>query len=159
MLKDCRFDAVFASGLVRSIRTADLIVGVQRFSGHVMRDRDLNERDYGSLTGRDKTEIVAEFGLEQVTAWRRSFSCPPPGGESLCEVAQRVGRCYEERIKPLVELGRNVLVVGHGNSLRALFVHLGLKDKKTVEAFEVETGMPMLIDVANGTYVHMDRET
>ena len=84
--------------------------------------------------------------------WRRSYIQGPPGGENLHEVAQRVGRSYDEHIHPLLESGKNVLLVAHGNSLRALFVHLGIKNQSTIEKFEIGTAVPIEIDTINKSY-------
>ena len=158
-LKDCKFDAIFTSNLKRALQTASIIADVQGCPVHINTECDLNERDYGSLTGRNKTELMDEYGPEQVTVWRRSFYQGPPEGENLYEVTQRVGRCYERSIKPLIDLNKNILLVGHGNSLRAMFVYLGLKDEKSIETFEIDTGIPIHIDVTSRTYACMNRET
>ncbi len=87
-------------------------------------DAALNERDYGALAGLNKTQARAQFGVEQVRSWRKSYAAVPPGGESLAMAAERVWPFFEGTIVPRLRAGASVLVVAHGNSLRALLVQL-----------------------------------
>ena len=75
--------------------------------------------------------------------WRRSYYERPPGGESLEDVKNRIGPFYDNFILPLLKNNKNILLVSHGNALRALFVHLGFKDERTVEHFELATATPI----------------
>ena len=159
LLKDCHFDFIFSSQLERTIHTANIIAKVQNNPVQLKPRHEFAERDYGNITGKDKTELMDEFGKEQIMVWRRSFYQGPPGGESLYTVTQRVGYGYDQYIKAVVDAGKNVLLVGHGNSLRALFVHLGIKDEKTIESFEIGTGVPIQLDVVNRTYKYMNAYT
>ena len=84
----------------------------------------LNERDYGDLTGLNKKDASNTFGDEQVLQWRRGFSNSPPNGESLLDTKARVVNYHETFIRPQMQQDLNVLVVAHGNSLRALVGHL-----------------------------------
>ncbi|MAV95440.1 MAG: 2,3-bisphosphoglycerate-dependent phosphoglycerate mutase, partial [Euryarchaeota archaeon] len=89
-LSGIEFDAVYASGLVRAQRTAEIILDINHsWSGEVIHDSRLNERNYGDLQGRNKQECREEFGEEQVKKWRRSFEGVPPGGESLRMTSER----------------------------------------------------------------------
>ena len=128
LLENVQFDAVFASGLIRAQRTADIILEINKsWDGeHVHHDSRLNERNYGDLQGRNKQECREEFGDEQVRLWRRSFKGQPPGGESLEMTAKRALPCLFEDIVPLLEVGETVLVAAHGNSLRSLVMELSL---------------------------------
>lgn len=159
LLKDCHFDFIFSSQLERTIHSANIIAKVQNNPVQLKPRNEFEERDYGNITGKNKTELMEEHGKEQITVWRRSFYQGPPGGESLCTVTQRVGRGYDEHIKAVVDAGKNVLLVAHGNSLRALFVHLGIKDEKTIESFEIGTGIPIRLDVENKTYKYLNAYT
>ncbi len=159
LLKDCHFDFIFSSQLERTIHSANIIAKVQNNPVQLKPRNEFEERDYGNITGKNKTELMEEHGKEQITVWRRSFYQGPPGGESLYTVTQRVGRGYDEHIKSLVDAGKNVLLVAHGNSLRALFVHLGIKDEKTIESFEIGTGIPIRLDVENKTYKYLNAYT
>lgn len=159
LLKDCHFDFIFSSQLERTIHSANIIAKVQNNPVQLKPRNEFEERDYGNITGKNKTELMEEHGKEQITVWRRSFYQGPPGGESLYTVTQRVGRGYDEHIKSLVDAGKNILLVAHGNSLRALFVHLGIKDEKTIESFEIGTGIPIRLDVENKTYKYLNAYT
>jgi len=148
LLKDYNFDAIFTSDLNRTIETADNIISQNYHSEykHICPAVELKERDYGELTGKDKTELQDEFGEEQVLKWRRSYWDSPPNGENLDDVKARVGGFFDESILPLLQNSQNVLVVAHGNSLRALFVHLGIHDERSIETFEIPTGVPINIE-------------
>ena len=149
ILRGCRFDHIFSSNLARTIQTAEIIARVQNNNAAITQIPDFRERDYGDLTGKNKTELAEEFGSTQVTTWRRSFRESPPNGENLEQVTKRVGDAYQTHVQPLVSTGKNVLIVAHGNSLRALFVHLGIKNPVTIEKFEIGTAVPIQIDPVN----------
>ena len=120
-----RFDIAFTSKLKRAQHTLDIILGeIGGQIPEVVEDAALNERDYGELSGLNKEEARERWGEEQVLAWRRSFDIPPPGGESLKDTAARVLPFYRDYIWPQVAAGKNVIVAAHGNSLRALIMHL-----------------------------------
>ena len=115
-------DDCFTSALQRAQHTLDLILEEMGRSLDITitRNRALNERDYGDLTGLNKDEARKKWGEEQVLIWRRSFDVPPPGGESLKDTAARTLPYYDAEIEPMVKAGKTVLVAAHGNSLRAL---------------------------------------
>jgi 2,3-bisphosphoglycerate-dependent phosphoglycerate mutase len=124
-LRGRRIDKVFTSVLARAIETARLALEEAGISTvPIERDAALNERMYGDLQGKNKDEARAEFGEEQVKIWRRSYDVRPPGGESLADTAARVLPYWTASILPDLQAGRNVLVAAHGNSLRALAMHL-----------------------------------
>jgi 2,3-bisphosphoglycerate-dependent phosphoglycerate mutase len=77
-----------------------------------------------------------------VAVWRRSFSVRPPGGESLADTADRVIPYYRQQIEPLLRQGRNVLIVAHGNSLRALMMHLEKISAEEIPNVDLPTGVP-----------------
>ena len=156
ILKDCHFDFIFSSQLKRTIHTAQIIADIQNNPAEIKPRKEFEERDYGDITGKDKTELMTEFGKEQIMVWRRSFYQGPPGGESLYNTSERVGIGYDRELKFLLDDNKNVLLVAHGNSLRALFVHLGLKDENAIENFEIGTGVPIQIDPVNKTYKYMN---
>lgn len=155
-LKDAgiQFDQVFTSTLKRAMNTAELALteaGQSHLIHTMIRHDDLRERDYGDLTGLDKDETRAKYGDEQVHIWRRSYDVRPPGGECLQDVVEnRVRLYYEANIKPLVENGKNVLVAAHGNSLRALLIILGVETPDTINAAEMETGVPVVFEMEDG---------
>jgi len=149
LLKKYSFHVVFTSELKRTVETADIILKDAVVSVSKISDKALNERDYGELTGKNKDEIKKEYGETKLNMWRRSYYEQPPGGESLDDVKQRVGTYFDSTILPFIQQEKNVLVIAHGNSLRALFVHLDLKNNDNIEYFEISTGIPIQIDVAN----------
>ena len=122
ILRNYKFDAIFSSQLMRTIQTAEIIQNNQSNKIEIQKFSVFQERDYGDLTGKNKTELKNEYGEQQVKIWRRSYLQGPPGGESLQDVSNRVGPSYDDYILPLLKEGKNVLLVAHGNSLRALFV-------------------------------------
>jgi 2,3-bisphosphoglycerate-dependent phosphoglycerate mutase len=100
-------------------------------------------RDYGALRGRDKDEVVREYGEEQVLAWRRSYAVAPPRGESLRDVTARLLPYWYDSIVPDLRTGQCVLVVSHGNTLRALIKHLdGIGDDE-IAGLEIPNGVPL----------------
>jgi 2,3-bisphosphoglycerate-dependent phosphoglycerate mutase len=148
-LRGRRVDKLYTSVLVRAVETARLALesaGIGPLPSE--RDPALNERMYGDLQGLDKAEAAARFGADQVKLWRRSYDVRPPGGESLADTAARVLPYWEARLLPDLRAGRNLLVVAHGNSLRALVMHLdGLTTAQVLE-LEIPTGAPLLYEMA-----------
>ena len=108
----------------------------------------LNERMYGDLQGLNKAEAATRFGDAQIKLWRRSYDVRPPGSESLADTAARVLPYWESHILPDLKAGRDVLVVAHGNSLRALVMHLDGLSRTEVLELEIPTGAPLLYDVS-----------
>jgi 2,3-bisphosphoglycerate-dependent phosphoglycerate mutase len=142
-LTGLRFDQAFCSVLTRAKRTLDYILAeTGQIDCSITCDAALNERMYGDLQGLNKDETVARFGAEQVHQWRRSYDIPPPGGESLKDTADRVIPYYEARIAPLLRSGQNILVVAHGNSLRALVMALEGLSPEQILQFELPTATP-----------------
>ncbi len=105
---------------------------------------ELNERMYGELQGLNKDEARKQFGKEQVEIWRRSYRKAPPGGESLAMTAERTLPHFLKNILPRVEEGRALLVAAHGNSLRAIVMHLKKLSEDEVVHLEIPLGIPML---------------
>lgn len=143
--QDIKFDLAFTSMLRRAQHTLDIILDeIGQSQVPKTRDKALNERDYGELSGLNKDEARARWGADQVHDWRRSFDIPPPGGESLKDTAARVLPYYSENIWPELEKGKNVIIAAHGNSLRALIMHLeGLTGQQIIEK-ELATAAPMV---------------
>lgn len=147
-LRDYHFDCAFTSGLKRAQRTLDIIldvIGQQNIP--ITRDEALNERHYGDLQGANKAETVEKYGEEQVKVWRRSFDVAPPKGESLKDTADRVIPYFDMNIAPLLMQGRNVIISAHGNSLRALIMHLENLTPEQILQVELPTGQPKLYEL------------
>ena len=162
-------DLVYTSTLMRTRDTARIVVGILGVSGvPVMPVWELNERSYGSLTGRERKELLSELGPEVFHFWRRSYyGAPPPlpgaqlrkirlsraftglppeavqATESLCAVVKRVRNFWYQRLRPDILAGKDVLVIGHGNSLRALCLVLDGLSHAEVEALNIPTGHPL----------------
>jgi 2,3-bisphosphoglycerate-dependent phosphoglycerate mutase len=164
-----QFDLAFTSVLKRAIRTLWIVLDEMDLMWlPVERAWKLNERHYGALQGLDKAQTVAKHGAEQVKIWRRSYDIPPPplplddprhprferryanlkpeelpATESLKMTLERVKPYWDARVAPELRAGRNLLVVAHGNSLRALVKMLdGMSDADIVE-FNIPTGVPI----------------
>lgn len=139
------FDVAFTSELLRAQRTCSLILEEMALPDvPIIRQRALNERDYGDLSGLNKDAARARWGDAQVHTWRRSYDVRPPGGESLKDTAARVLPYYIAAILPRVMAGQRVLVAAHGNSLRALAMVLdGLKEEQ-VPDLQIRTGVPLV---------------
>lgn len=169
------FDLVFTSVLKRAIRTMWIILDEMDLMWlPVERSWRLNERHYGALQGLDKAQTVEKHGAEQVKIWRRSYDIPPPAlalddkrhprferryagidakdlpsTESLKTTLDRVLPYWNNRLAPELKAGKNVLVVAHGNSLRALVKMLdNMSDAEIVE-FNIPTGVPIQYDLGD----------
>jgi 2,3-bisphosphoglycerate-dependent phosphoglycerate mutase len=139
------FDLAFTSVLIRAQHSLDLILeetGRPRIP--IFRDKALNERDYGDLSGLNKDDARARWGAEQVHIWRRSYDVAPPGGESLKDTAARVLPYYIQEILPTVLHGKRVLIAAHGNSLRALVMVLERLSTADILKREIGTGVPLI---------------
>ncbi|GLW10424.1 2,3-bisphosphoglycerate-dependent phosphoglycerate mutase [Microtetraspora sp. NBRC 13810] len=164
-----RPDVVHTSLLTRAIQTANLALGAADLLWlPVKRSWRLNERHYGALQGKNKAQTREEFGDEQFMLWRRSYDTPPPpiadddeysqAGEAryallppellprtecLKDVVDRMLPYWYDEIVPDLSAGRTVLVVAHGNSLRALVKHLdGIGDEE-IAGLNIPTGIPL----------------
>ena len=164
------FDTSHTSVLTRAVRTANLAL---EESGQVWlpvnRTWRLNERHYGSLQGKDKKQMTDQFGADQVKLWRRSYDVPPPpvtrdhehhpvkdpryrllapdalpAGECLKDVVARVLPYWFDTVVPQLRSGQTVLIVAHGNSLRALVKHLEKIPDDAITELNIPTGMPRM---------------
>jgi 2,3-bisphosphoglycerate-dependent phosphoglycerate mutase len=166
-------DIAFTSVLKRAIRTLWIILDTtDRMWLPVERTWRLNERHYGALQGLDKAQTVAKHGEAQVKIWRRSYDIPPPpldsddprqprfdprysevdpawlpSSESLKDTLARVLPYWESRVVPQLRDGKNVLIVAHGNSLRALVKMLDMMAESDIVEFNIPTGIPILYDL------------
>ena len=152
------FNHYFTSALVRAQETGEIILSKFEAENIIKtKSQNLNERDYGDLSGLDKDEARKEWGKDQVHIWRRSFDIAPPGGESLKDTAARVLPYFEEKIKPLVEQGNNILICAHGNSLRSLIMSLEEISPDEIVKVEIGTGEPILYSYStNSSFQKID---
>ena len=179
------FDVCFTSYLKRAIHTLNIILEeMDREYLPVFKAWQLNERHYGALQGLNKAETSKKYGEAQVKLWRRSFDVPPPAlpanderlpslqsayrdvspsslpsTESLKITIERVVPYFEEKIKPLMKEGKNVLIVAHGNSLRALVKYFEKISDEDIVGVNIPTGVPLVytfdssFDVSSKSYL------
>jgi 2,3-bisphosphoglycerate-dependent phosphoglycerate mutase len=168
-------DTVHTSLQRRAIHTADLaLAACDRDWIGVHRSWRLNGRHYGALQGKDKAQARAEFGEQQVQLWRRSYDVPPPPAdagheeefadprysavppearpraESLGDVTARLLPYWYDSIVPGLLPGTTVLVVSHGNTLRALVKHLDAIGDEEIAAVEIAHGVPLRYELGPG---------
>ncbi len=156
-----KIDKIFSSNLIRANNTAEISLKETDmnylFKGNnlvMIKDNSLNERDYGDLVGLNKKETAEKFGKDQVHLWRRSYDIPPPNGESLKDVVDRVSPYFKNNIMPLLKENKNILIVAHGNSLRASMIELGLYTSEQISSIEIPTGQPFCIDFEKGSLIN-----
>lgn len=168
-----QFDVSFTSVLKRAIRTWWIVLEeLDQLWIPVERSWRLNERHYGGLTGLDKAETAARHGEDQVKIWRRSYDTPPPmmdrsdarhpthdpkykgvnpeelpSGESLKDTVKRFLPFWTDKIAPTIRSGKRVLIVAHGNSLRALMQHLENMSADEIMGINLPTGIPMVYEL------------
>jgi len=140
----------------RTIRTADLaLAAADRDWIPVRRSWRLNGRHYGALQGRNKAQVRQEYGEQQFTLWRRSYTATPPPistatrprGESLRDVTARLLPYWYDAIAPDLRAGGCVLVVSHGNTLRALVKHLESIPDDQIAGLDIPTGIPLVYEL------------
>lgn len=175
-------DFCFTSYLRRAIHTLQIAMEVmERDWVPVIKDWHLNERHYGALQGLDKRKTADEFGEELLLEWRRGFDMRPPLldkcdprwpgndpryesltqdelplSESLHDTTDRVRCCWEEKIAPALQHYNEVLVVAHGNSLRALIMMLRHLNADEIQDVELPTGSPLALEI--GTRMNVTKE-
>ena len=142
---EIKFDIAYTSVLIRAQHTLSIILKeIEQENLTIVKDKALNERDYGDLTGLNKDDARAKWGEEQVHIWRRSFDVPPPNGESLEMTANRVLPYFKEKIMPNIIANQNVLISAHGNSLRSLIMEIESVPPNEIVKRELGTGVPLL---------------
>ena len=167
------FDVAYTSVLKRAIRTLWTILdGMDQMWIPVIRNWRLNERHYGALQGLNKAETAQKYGDEQVLIWRRSYDTPPPKmgrdderyagrqrvykdlsedqiplSESLKDTVDRFVPYFDAEIAPQIRAGKQVLIVAHGNSLRALVKHLDQVSDEEILKLNIPTGIPLVYEL------------
>jgi 2,3-bisphosphoglycerate-dependent phosphoglycerate mutase len=146
-LKDFRYDIAYTSMLVRAWETLSIVLEeIKQTQIPTIKSAALNERMYGSLQGLNKAETALKYGDEQVEIWRRSYKIRPLDGESLEDTYNRTVPYYKSEIEPKLKGGENVLIVAHGNSLRALKMYLENISSSAIEQVNIPTGTPRNYD-------------
>ncbi len=145
LIKNIRFDEAYTSALKRTHQTLDaLLEGRGMGSLKTTRATELNERNYGDLTGKNKWQVKDEIGEEAFNGIRRGWDYPVPGGETLKDVYARVVPYFEREILPKLQAGENILLVAHGNSIRALIKHLDQISESEMASVEMPFGQLLL---------------
>lgn len=111
-----------------------------------MQSPALNERNYGDLQGLNITETADKFGADKVLSWRRSYDIAPPNGESLKDTYNRVVPYYKSAIEPELKADKNILLVAHGNSLRALMMYIDGFNAAEISEVNIATGIPRVYE-------------
>jgi 2,3-bisphosphoglycerate-dependent phosphoglycerate mutase len=146
-LRDVLFDVAYTSVLSRAQETLEIILQALGQRPPVIRDPALNERHYGDLQGLNKKKTAEKYGAEQVKLWRRSYDVRPPNGEALKNTAERTLPFFERAILGDLQIGKNVLVVAHGNSNRSIVMELDQLAPEQVVALELATGVPLVYEI------------
>jgi 2,3-bisphosphoglycerate-dependent phosphoglycerate mutase len=167
------FDIAYTSVLKRALRTCWIVLDeLDQLWIPMERDWRLNERHYGALQGLDKAETAAKHGADQTHIWRRSYDIPPPplaldderhpahdpryaslrpedrpATESLKDTVARFLPYWNGTIAPAIRQGRRVLIVAHGNSLRALVKHLDGISDEAIADLNIPTGIPLVYEL------------
>ena len=167
------FDVAYGSVLKRAIRTMWIVLReIDRMWLPQHLSWRLNERHYGALQGLNKSETAKKFGDEQILIWRRSFDTPPPAlepsdaqnpvndtryqsvpeaelplTECLKDTIERFLPYWNDTIAPQVRAGKRVIVVAHGNTLRALVKHIDNISEKDIVTLNIPTGIPLVYEL------------
>ncbi len=148
-LKGLKYDRAYTSMLKRAQESLNIILAeIEQTDIPIIMNAALDERMYGSLQGLNKAETAAKYGDAQVEIWRRSYAVRPPNGESLEDTFDRTVPYYKLEIEPKLKAGENILIVAHGNSLRALMMYLEHIDQETIAHVNIPTGKPRLYTLA-----------
>ncbi len=167
------FDLAFTSVLKRAIKTLWIVLEQMDLMWiPVQNSWRLNERHYGALQGLNKAETAAKHGMEQTQIWRRSYDVPPPplalddprhprfdpryrklspeelpATESLKDTVQRFLPYWHQHISPALKAGERVIIVAHGNSLRALVMYLDRISEQDIVKLNIPTGIPLIYEL------------
>jgi 2,3-bisphosphoglycerate-dependent phosphoglycerate mutase len=172
------FDVAYTSVLKRTIRSLWLMLdGMDLMWIPEYHSWRLNERHYGALQGLDKAETAAQYGEEQVSLWRRSYDVRPPAltktdqrypghdprykglvekdlplTESLKDTVVRFMPYWQEVLAPTIKSGKRVLIIAHGNSLRAMVKYLDKISDAEIVGLDIPTGVPLIYELDNNLY-------
>lgn len=148
LIKDMHIDQAFASMLVRSIETLSCMLNTcERYEVPTEHAEELNERDYGDYTGKNKWDMEKLIGEEAWNNVRRGWDYPVPNGETLRMVYDRAVPFYLHKIVPCINDGKNTLVVAHGNSLRAIIKYIETISDEGIEHLEIPFGTVLVYDI------------
>jgi len=148
-VKDIHFDYIFTSGQIRAEETMLSMLSVEDpiLSIPTEKAKELNERDYGDYTGRNKWEMEKILGHDEFIKVRRSWDHVIPNGESLKMVYERSVPFYLNKILPILKENKNVLVVAHGNSIRSIIKYIENISDKDISNLEMPFGCIIIYDL------------
>lgn len=174
ILKNYRFDTIYVSHMIRAIHTLNIILSENRDNRtpiiyheddiemkkrekhksknseiRIYQTKALAERFYGALQGLNKEETAKKYGKEKVHEWRRSYDIRPPKGESLKDTLNRVLPYWRKKISKDIMKGKTVLIVAHGNSLRAIVKYIEKIPDNKIPEYEIPTGTPIEYSLDN----------
>lgn len=158
-IKNIQFDHAFVSKLKRAKETLFEIQQKLQTSIPTSESEALNERDYGVFTGKNKWEIQKQSGEEEFKKLRRGWDYPIKNGETLKDVYNRIVPYYQTQILPYLKNGKNVLIVAHGNSLRALVKYLENIPDEQIPNIEIATGEILIYEIAQNGKAISKKET
>lgn len=146
-LVDLKPSVAYTSMLSRARDTLEIILDANKWTRIPVRaSADLNERDYGDLTGMNKWAVEEQHGAVQFNKWRRGWDEPVPEGETLKQVFRRVAPYFDQYILPDLTRGKTVLLIAHGNTLRALVKYIEELSNQQVEACEIPVGTMLIYE-------------
>lgn len=173
--RQTHFDYAISSALKRAIQTMEIILDQMNLTDVLqIKAWQLNERHYGALQGQNRQNVIKKYGLDQVQQWRRSFTVSPPpmpkkqiieqtglyktlqqvpNGESLKDTQDRGRPFWEKNIWPHLQNQKSILIVAHGNSLRALIKKLENISDTDISHVEVKTGIPLIYELDSNAKV------
>jgi 2,3-bisphosphoglycerate-dependent phosphoglycerate mutase len=167
------FDVAYVSVLKRAIDTLTHTLDTMGLSWlPVVKHWRLNERHYGALQGLNKADMAKQYGEDQVLLWRRSYDVPPPAlsasdprcergdrryanlkpeqiplTECLRDTVDRVTPLWNEVLAPAIKSGQRIVVVAHGNSIRALVKYLDHISDKDIVQLNIPNGVPLVYEL------------
>lgn len=145
-LSQYNIDIVYSSTLLRAKQTAEIIINNHpNIPKNIILDPLLNERNYGKWAGKNKNKVKSEVGEEKFLEVRRGWEIPPEDGESLQDTAHRVNN-WIEKLKTEHTNNENILIVSHGNTIRAISVLLNINTKENIHNFELQTGKILIFE-------------
>jgi len=168
------FDLAFTSVLIRAQRTLEIVLDEMNLKGiETLKSWRLNERHYGALQGLNKVQTAKQYGEKQVAVWRRSYSIPPPSltredsrfpghdplyksvdikdlplTESLKDTVERFLPYWTGTIEPYLRKQKRIIIVAHGNTLRALVKYLDNVSQEDIVNLEIPTGVPLVYELS-----------
>lgn len=147
LIKDIKFDYAFTSPLLRSTQTFDEALKTAGLTVSPGIAPDFKERNYGDYTGKNKWDVKKQLGEDGFKKLRRAWDDPIPNGETLRDVYNRAVPYYQKEVLPKLKTGKNILIVAHGNSLRALTKYLENISDQGIEDVEIPTGQVIIYQI------------